>query len=373
MKNKRPRSKASSHFMTVRSQISRIGTNPMFTGPWDEPVAGAYRAAVDANLGSLMNGVSAGHVSAIELLLDIVRAGIECVNKSALRHIGTYGRLAERRNVWPVLVTPHPDSFAAAQAFVQLIRLGTRTGVGYTNRKAFTLKDEREIVMWLYLELFAGQNVRERFAIPPIEPWDRLVSKLPALSRDKNIISAWWKPISLLFEARYGPGFETDRYFQRHWASPKFAPKGAADDCRRHAKQIGAAYIYADLMEWWLYGCYGRRKPRAVWRNQRPSVQAEIYPPMPKGSWQHAAVRLPRLSRRNSVIDEWFEAARLLNREPDSDYSGTFSNTEFARYMKNALGRTREIRKHIKDLLEQALTSIATGALESEVRGTLKR
>jgi hypothetical protein len=232
MKKKRPRRKARNHFKTVWSQICRVGADPMFTGSWDGRAARVHRAAVDAGLGSLMNGVTAGQVSAIELLLDIIRAGIECVNKSALRHIGTYGRLAERRNVWPVLVTPHPDSFAAAQVFVQLIRLGTRTGVGYANRKAFTLKDEREIVMWLYIELFTSQNVRERFAIPPNEPWDRLVSKLPALSRDKNIISAWWKPISLLFEARYGPAFETDRYFRRHWTSPKFAPKGAADDCR---------------------------------------------------------------------------------------------------------------------------------------------
>ena len=120
--------------------------------------------------------------------------------------------------------------------------------------------------------------------------------------------------------------------------------------------------IYADLMEWWLYACCGRRNPRVVWFGHDPSVQVAEYPAMRKGSWQHVAVRLPRLTHRNSVIDEWFEAARLLYQDPDCDYSGTFSNTEFARYMKNALSRRSEIRKHIKDLLLQALRSIATDA-----------
>jgi hypothetical protein len=371
MKQKRPRREASKEIAALLwSQRYRIGTDPIFAGSWDKAPSRAHWAAIDANLGNLLNGVSAGRVSDIEVLLDIVRAGIECLNRSAIRHIGTYGRLAGRHNVWPVLVTAHPDSFTTARTFVQLIRLGTKTGVGYTNRRKFILKDEKEIVMWLYVELFTRQNSRERFAILPDEPWDRLVSKLPVLSRNKIVTSAWWKPIWLLFAARYGPAFETDRSFRRHWTSRAFAPRGVTGDCRRHAKQMDAAWIYADLMEWWLYGCHDRRKPRAVWRDQHPSVQAESYPPMPPGSWQHAAVRLPRLTRRHRAIDEWFDAARLLYREPDCDYSGTFSNTEFALYMKNALGRRREIRKHIKGLLQQALTSVATDASESEVGGT---
>lgn len=354
--------------------MANVGIDPMIPHSLDEPAARSERAATGAYLarlwhsdsdirvrdeigrlvhtllGSLTNGAGKGQESAIVLLLDIVRSGVESLNASANRHRGLYRRIAECRNLWPVLVTPHPDSLAAAGTFVQRIGLGTKTGVGYRNRKAFGWKDEKAIVASLYLELFTRRSFPERYAIRPDEPWDKLISELPVLSRKKNVIEAWWKPILLLFGERYGPVFETHSAFLRHWMSPTFAPKGKPDE----VKQRFAAMIYAELTEWWLFGCYGRCNPRVKW----PGAPS-IYPPMPRGSWQRAAVRLPKLTRRNRVVNAWFEAALLLNRDPVDGYSASFSKAEFAMYMKNAFLKRNKIRKQIKDLLRQALGSIA--------------
>lgn len=318
--------------------------------------------------GSLTNSVGRGKVSAISLLLDIVRSGVTILNDNALRHPRTYERLARRLTLWPVLITPHRDSCDAAQAFVQRLRLGTKTGVSYKNRKAFRWKDEKAIAADLYLELLTRRNFPERRAVRPDEPWDRLVSKLPVLSRNKAVLAAWWKAIFLLFEDRYGPAFETNRAFARHWMAPTFRPKGKRGDGQAPAKQLMASLIYCDLVEWCLYASCGRRKARHIRLGHDPSLGWEDQTPIKKGSWQHAAVRLPLLGRRNAVIDQWFEVARLLSRDPESEYFQYFSPTDFACYMKNALSNRSKIRKHIKDLLEQALRSIARETSESEAR-----
>lgn len=314
-------------------------------------------------------GTQKGDEAAISLLLDHARVAVNKLNAAAFRNKNAFRRVAEARSLWPVVVTPHADDFAAARDLIGEIRLGSKTGVGYRNSKRFQLKDERAIVAGLYLQLLAHRNFLELSGGSPADPWHKLASNLPLLSRDKAVIKAWWKPILLLFNERYGVAFETDSDFVRHWMSPRYGPPGKRGDPEREGKQSAAARIYWRLTDWWLRCVPRSGRPRVSWPGHDVAVQAQSYPEAPEGSWQYLAMRLPALTRRDSIINQWFEAARLLNRDDIFGYSHLFSVTEFPAYMMNALKRRNEIRKNIKDLLEQAVGTIASEGCNQEVLG----
>src|SRR5205823_6194704 len=180
-------------------------------------------------LGKLTNAVGTGHDEAIELLVDLLRDYVARLNQISIWNVKAFQRVAARRNLWPVVVRAHKASLADAKALVDLIGLGSKTGIGYRNAKTFRWRDERALAAGLYLELHTGRYFPAYLGYPE-NSCHQLASKLPPLKRDKAVIKAWWKPLMLLFEERYGPAFEIDEGFERHWLSPGFVPKRMGGD-----------------------------------------------------------------------------------------------------------------------------------------------
>jgi hypothetical protein len=152
----------------------------------------------------------------------------------------------------------------------------------------------------------------------------------------------------LLFEERYGPAFEALEDFERRWLSPGLVPKRMGGDPDKLIKMSTARKIYSEVTGWWLHGV---KRP-----GNDAAIQTEHYTNMPRGSWQLSATRLPKLSQREAVITQWYEVCKLCYLEA---WPEVFSEKDFAPYMKNVLRRRNQVRKTIKDLLEQGLSTVA--------------
>jgi hypothetical protein len=127
-------------------------------------------------------------------------------------------------------------------------------------------------------------------------------------------------------------------------------------DRDKQLKMTTARDIYARVTDWWLHAAASGRRPRVKWAGHDIAVQAASYPTKPKGSWKYCAPRLPELTQRDGVITQWLHTCKscYLDGWPE-----IFPEKDFTRYMMNVLRRRKQIRKRIKDLLEQALHTVA--------------
>jgi hypothetical protein len=388
-------------------EIANPGNNlpPEWVLPWsDDPLAAEQRRAADAYISRLIKadfedrsirgeigrllgvlissptkGAREGKDASIGFLVDFCRMQIDIVTEATRRYSWVCQRLAGLRSLWPVMVTPHDASLEDARQLTKKIGLGKETGIAFEKRKPFKWENESEIAAELYLELLTRKNFPERFGWWE-DDWRKRVSNLPLLCKKMDVITAWWEPVQALFNDQYGPAFETNRRFFRHWASATFAPLGTEHDPNRKYKLHAAWSIYQQLMDCWL----NSDLPDAAVRLALPDYhgpRASNYQDDPKGSWQYVAKRLPPLTIKDSATKLWFEAALLLNGDPDIGFRYCFSKQEcgaaysspetaFALYMMNTFRQRNAIRKHIKDLLRQGLESIAAEERSQKHGGT---
>ena len=118
-----------------------------------------------------------------------------------------------------------------------------------------------------------------------------------------------------------------------------------------------ARKIYSEVTHWWLHAATPMRRPRRIkGPGNDAAIQAKHYANAPRGSWQLLATRLPKLSQREAVITQWYEVCKLCYLD---EWPEVFSEKDFAPYMKNVLRRRNQVRKTIKDLLEQGLNTVA--------------
>jgi hypothetical protein len=166
---------------------------------------------------TLTIGILSGHPVAARVLLELIEHGVyslnqwngsECVQAELIRD------LAATRTYWPAMLAPHEGQIAGERQRLHQIGLGSKTGIGYGNKRSFGWKGATAVSF--HHQLLPWREKLTRLGGPKSQ-WEKLAAKLPVLTREKAVLRQWWKAMSAAFVDYYGEQFEHGQPFMGFW------------------------------------------------------------------------------------------------------------------------------------------------------------
>lgn len=167
-----------------------------------------------------------GDKAAFSALFHIATSAVRDYENILENHPETYERHAINHETIPVLVGRSPETIAKATSFVALTGAGDR--IGLTGKGKHKESDFREIAEELIREILS--EISRLANIMSDSPFF-----LPELSRDEEVLEAWWPHLLEKFNAQYGPDIENHPRFVdlRASKSKRYNPQAATDSTLR--------------------------------------------------------------------------------------------------------------------------------------------